>query len=88
MSRSDPAGPSTPAEWDAYRELPEWEVAVILTRTARLRVHARTAAEAEDRVVRRTPGIQTFDDLEDLEEMNVAAIVSTEAVTETAAGDE
>ncbi len=88
MSRSDPGGPATPAEWDAYRELPEWEVTVILTRTARLRVHARTAAEAEDRVVRRENGAQTFDDLEDLEEMNVAAIVSTEAVTETAGRDE
>jgi hypothetical protein len=88
MSRSDPGGPGTPAEWDAYRELPAWEVTVILTRTARLRVHARTAAEAEERVLARDNGIQTFDDLEDLEEMNVAAIVSTEAVTETAAGGE
>lgn len=75
---SDQQGPRTKAEWDAYHALPQWEVTARMSRTARFRVHAPTAAEAAAAVTEGRNGVGSLDDLYDPGGLELEAIISTE----------
>lgn len=73
--------PHTRAEWDAYRALPEWEVTVQVSRTARFRAHAATPEEAQSRVTAGQNGVQSMGDLYDAGELVIDHVISVEAIS-------
>jgi len=78
--------PRTPAEWNAYRALPEWEVTAHLTRTARFRVHAASPGEARERVERSGNGVRCMQDLYDPGELKLEEIISVRKPAEDEEG--
>jgi hypothetical protein len=73
--------PQTPAEWDAYRALPEWEVTAVMRRTARFRVHAAGSGGGAAMLHEGANGIRALDDLYD-GSLDVDHIISVVAVAE------
>jgi hypothetical protein len=73
-------GPRTKAEWDAYHALPQWEVTARMSRMARFRVHAPTAAEAAAAVTEGRNGVGSLDDLYDPGDLEIDEITGTRQV--------
>lgn len=71
----------TPAEWDAYHALPEYEVTVRMSRTARFRAHADSPDGAAFRVLQGENGVQSMQDLYTPDGLGIDHIISVEAVT-------
>jgi hypothetical protein len=82
-----PGGPVTPGEWEAYLNLPRWEVMVRMDRTARLRVHAVNRDAAMAQVLQGRAGVQAMQDLSDDSELQITGIISVEALEEVSGGE-
>lgn len=74
------AGPSTTEQWAIYRAMPEWEVTVRMSRTARFRVHADAEDGAAAWVMQGANGVRSMEDLYTPDGLVIDEIISVEAV--------